>query len=133
MITSIKTNCLYNEDYSRIGQYRILVSRLWPRGKSWHELNLDLHLSELGPSSKLLKKYKDLLKTKNQLAYSFYIDEYTNELKENPKAIRALQFVNRLSFVAEIEFLCFEPEGEPCHRYTLKEIIDNERWWMKQK
>ena len=133
MISSIKTNCVYNQDYNRIGQFRVLVSRLWPRGQSWHELNLDLHLSELGSSSKLLKKYKDQLKTKEHLSYSLYVDEYVNELKENPKAIRALQFLDRLSFISEIELLCFEPEGEPCHRYTLKEIIDNERWWMKEE
>ena len=129
---TIKTNCLY-EVTRNIGQLRILVSRHWPRGKSWHELYLDMHISDLGPSSKLLKKYKDQLQTKSQLAYSLYIDENVTELKENPKAIRFLQLINRLQFLFEIELLCFEPEGEPCHRYALKEIIDNERWWMRQE
>ena len=128
---TIKTACLFDE-HRNIGQLRILVSRYWPRGKSWHELNLDIHLSELGPSSKLLKKYKEELKNNDRLAFAFYIDEYVDELRSNPKAIRALQLIDRLQFLLEIELLCFEPEGEQCHRYTLKEILDNGRWGMKE-
>ncbi len=129
---TIETKCLY-DDYRNIGQLRVLVSRYWPRGKSWEELNLDMHLPELGPSGKLLKKYKDQIKSPYQLAYPLYIDEYVAEMKDNPKAIRALQLLNRLSFVLEIELLCFELEGEACHRYTLKDILRNERWWTKSK
>ena len=127
---TIRTNSVFAK-HRNIGQFRILVSKYWPRGKSWHELNLDMHLSELGPSRTLLSKYKDQLKSADQLPFSLYIDEYVSELKENPKAIRALQLLDRLELLVEIELLCFEPEGEPCHRYTIKEIIDKERWWVK--
>ena len=43
--------------YSSGGEsgYRILVDRLWPRGVSKEDANLDLWLKEIGPSNELRK------------------------------------------------------------------------------
>jgi len=40
---------------SRSGGFKILVDRLWPRGLSKDEVDLDLWLKEIGPSNDLRK------------------------------------------------------------------------------
>jgi uncharacterized protein YeaO (DUF488 family) len=49
----IKTARVYNSGGE--SGYRILVDRLWPRGVSKEEANLDLWLKEIGPSNELRK------------------------------------------------------------------------------
>lgn len=45
------------EEISNEDGYKILIDRLWPRGKSKKEVKIDLWLKEIAPSNELRKYF----------------------------------------------------------------------------
>lgn len=104
---------------------RALITRFFPRGKTWKELGIDFYLPELSPSRKLLS----FKKNNPTVTWDQFITEFENELKSDIKSYRALKLLNKLAKKFNVVLLCYEKEGEPCHRYIVKQILDNESWW----
>jgi uncharacterized protein YeaO (DUF488 family) len=52
----IKIKRVYEEISNEDG-YKILIDRLWPRGKSKKEVKIDLWLKEIAPSNELRKYF----------------------------------------------------------------------------
>lgn len=74
------------DDPSKDDGYRILIDRIWPRGMSKEDAQLDDWNKDLAPSTELRKwfdhdpeKFKD------------FSDKYKNELKNQTKALKELR------------------------------------------
>lgn len=59
--------------------YRVLVDRLWPRGKSKETEKIDLWLKELAPSSELRKWFQHDVEK-----YPVFAEKYRQELTVGP-------------------------------------------------
>lgn len=60
--------------------FRVLVDRLWPRGRKKSQLRLDAWLKELGPSTQLRKEFGH-----NPKRWPWFQSEYKKELR-SPEA-----------------------------------------------
>lgn len=65
--------------------YRVLVDRLWPRGRSKAELKIDEWLKELAPSDSLRKAFHD-----DDLGWGAFRKAYLGELKTHRDDLRRL-------------------------------------------
>ena len=127
----IDTGCIWwpfnKKDQTNI---RVLITRHWPRGKTWKELGIHLYMPELAPSRALLQQYKK--RDGTQMSWNHFLTLFVAELGNlsNKKARRAFRLLDRLSQQFYIELLCYEEDGEPCHRYTVRDILVNDTWWQ---
>ena len=111
----LKTKSIYKPKERGNGK-RILVSRLHPRGVK--KSQYDLWLKELSPSLDLIHEYKN-----NIITWKKFFSKYKKELQENLMAVEIMQELYKKSKASNITLLCFEPDGVPCHRHLLREII----------
>jgi len=65
--------------------YRVLVDRLWPRGRSKAELKIDEWLKEIAPSDKLRKAFHS-----GDLSWKAFRNAYLGELKQHRDDLRRL-------------------------------------------
>ena len=63
------------------GRYRVLVDRLWPRGVSKTELELDLWLKDVAPSAELRKWFNH-----DPVKWREFRERYSEELDAKPEA-----------------------------------------------
>lgn len=119
----LKTKSIYDPKEYGDGT-RILISRFYPRGiKKEHFQNWQ---KDLSPSPILIRKYKN-----NEITWSQFFSEFQLELRENQKSIEIINQLYRKSRNSNITLLCFEPNGAPCHRHLLREIIQNPKLLKK--
>lgn len=113
----IKTKSIY-EAAGKFDGWRILVTRYHPRGvkRQWY----DAWARSLAPSAALLKKYKN-----GDVQWPELEKSLVSELAANPDAISMINSMHKYTRKHPATLLCYEPEGEPCHRHLLKKIIDN--------
>ncbi len=76
------------DDLSEFEGKKILVDRLWPRGKKKEDLKLDLWEKDISPSTELREKFNHVAE-----AFPAFEEQYLIELDENPEADK---FVARL-------------------------------------
>ncbi len=110
----IRTKSIYKPKDTQDG-LRVLITRFYPRGVK--KTHFDVWMRDLAPSQQLLKEYKTKKKTWKQFIVSFK-SELQN--KESIEAIKNLQIKNKSN---NITLLCYEKDGDPCHRHLLKKII----------
>jgi uncharacterized protein YeaO (DUF488 family) len=53
----IEVRRVYDDPKGRLGEHRVLVDRLWPRGQAKAELEFDRWAKELAPSTELRRWY----------------------------------------------------------------------------
>ena len=111
----IRTKSIYKPIEKGDGK-RVLVSRLHPRGVK--KSQYDAWLKELSPSIDLIHEYKN-----GKITWKKFFLKYKRELEKNPESISTLQILREKSKTDNITLLCFEPDGIPCHRYVLREIL----------
>jgi len=70
--------------------YRVLVDRLWPRGKSKETEKIDLWLKEIAPSPELRKWFNN-----DSEKYPEFREKYHQELQSGPQkeALKQLQVI----------------------------------------
>ena len=111
----ILTKSVYDKKEESDG-LRILISRYWPRGvKKDHFDKWDRTLS---PPSTLLKQYKQGLLSFETFACIFEVCLRTH-------AESWTSIVMASVYPKDITLLCYEREGKNCHRYIVKELIEN--------
>jgi uncharacterized protein YeaO (DUF488 family) len=115
----IKTKSVYQPSQKEDGK-RILVSRLHPRGVK--KTKYDAWIKELSPSIDLIYEYK-----KDKITWRKFFLKYKKELENNPESITILKSIRKESKTRNVTLLCFEPEGSPCHRHVLREIIKKQK------
>lgn len=112
----VKTKSIYKPKEQKDGK-RILISRLHPRGVK--KSQYDAWLKELSPSLELIHDYKS-----EKITWKRFFSKYKKELLENPESIESLKILRKKNKISNITLLCFEPDGVPCHRHLLREIIE---------
>ncbi|MDH5569598.1 MAG: DUF488 family protein [Nitrosopumilus sp.] len=119
----IRTKSIY-EPKEELDDLRILITRFYPRGiKKTH---FDLWKKELAPSKQLLKDYKTKKKTWEEFTESFQ-----SELKDQKESIETIKDLKIKAKSNNITLLCYEKEGESCHRHLLKKLLENPKFETK--
>ena len=93
------------------------IARIHRSKKRW---NYDLEFPNLGPSPQLHREYIKL----KQITWDQYIPRYLEEMQgqQHQSLIRDLHLRSKHS---TITLLCYCKDTQKCHRYLLKELIDN--------
>jgi uncharacterized protein YeaO (DUF488 family) len=119
----IKTKSVYDhiEDSDGI---RILVTRYHPRITGFKKgVGYDEWLKELSPVGPAVKKFKA-----GKMAEHEFSKQYIAYLGISEDAQEKLGHVRELLKSGKtITLLCYEPEGEFCHRHLLKGYLANKR------
>ena len=115
----LKTKPIYAPAEPGDGQ-RVLVTRFYPRGvKRGH---FDVWIRELAPSAELLRLYKQ-----HRINPADYAIEYQIQI-DNDRARQALRKIKQDADTGNVTLLCYEPEGQFCHRCILKKLIRSGRF-----
>ena len=118
----LKTKPIYASAEPGDGR-RVLVARFYPRGvKRDH---FDDWVRELAPSPTLLKLYKQGRITPADYAVQYLIEINNDDSKE------ALRQLKHETDTKNVTLLCYEPEGEFCHRCILKKLILKGRFQLE--
>jgi len=115
----IKTKSAYDPAEDSDGT-RILVTRYHPRIKGFKKgVGYNEWFRNLSPLEPALKKFKAGKMTEQEFGrqYLEYLD-ISNEAREELYDIRKL-----LRSGETVTLLCYEPEGEFCHRHLLKKYL----------
>ena len=116
----IKTKSIYESKETQDG-IRVLITRFYPRGIK--KSNFDIWKKDLAPSQKLLKELKN-----NKKTWSQFIASFKSELSESKESLQSIKELRKESKTNNVTLLCFEKDGNPCHRHLLKKIIQNSKY-----
>ena len=94
---------------------RVLITRFFPRGKKKDEF--DMWVKDLAPSARLLKDYKE-----KNITWKMFKNQYLVEINENEAAKEKFEELFMLSKMQNVTILCYEKEGEHCHRNILMDL-----------
>ena len=119
----MKTKSIYTSKDRKDGK-RILISRLHPRGVK--KSQYDTWLKELSPSIELVREYKN-----DKITWKKFLSNYKSEMSKNPQSLELIKQLRKQSKIDDITLLCFEADGEPCHRHLLREIISKPEFFTK--
>ncbi|SFK75363.1 DUF488 domain-containing protein [Methylophaga sulfidovorans] len=111
---NIKLHRIYESDVPT--GYRVLVDRLWPRGVSKEDANLDAHWKELTPSDELRKWFDH-----DPDKWNSFRKQYLSELSENKQTAK--------DYLAEVTqknvvLLYAAKDKQHSHAYILKEYLE---------
>lgn len=98
--------------------WRILVDRLWLRGKKKEELRLDPWAKTIAPSNELRKQFDH-----RPEHFPVFLRAYRRELEQNPEAAVFLVEIARLLEQKPVTLLCAAKSREYNHALVLKEWI----------
>lgn len=93
---------------------RILVDRLWPRGKSKEFLKLDVWLRDVAPSTELRQWFGH-----DPAKWVEFRKRYFAELKKNP----ALATLRELTAKGTVTFVYAAADTEHCNATALREYL----------
>ena len=91
---------------------RILITRYYPRGIKKDKF--DCWVRELSPSASLLKNYRLGKYSWNEFKLAFI-----SELRNNKDSLERIKALNAQDESIVITLLCYERQGEHCHRYIV--------------
>lgn len=111
----IRTRSIYRPKEQGDGT-RILITRFYPRGV--RKTHFDRWARELSPGAELLGRYKN-----QYITWDEFVTSFKMELRGNDDSMQTIKDLNSRSHGSHLTLLCYEPEGIPCHRHLLKEII----------
>lgn len=112
----VRTKCLFDTPEPEDG-LRVLITRWYPRGlrSSFY----DEWSHALAPDAALLREYKH-----GGLPWDRFIARVRDRFETDPLAAKALDKLARVSMHDTVTLLCYEKEGDDCHRHLVKELID---------
>ena len=117
----IKTKSVYDPAENSDG-IRMLVTRYHPRIKGFKKgVGYDEWLRSLSPTAPTVKKFKAGKMTEREFGA-----HYLSYLANSKEAQNDLGYVRELLKSGEtVTLLCYEPEGEFCHRILLRGYVSN--------
>ncbi len=107
------------EAASRGDGLRILVERLWPRGVSKREAQIDLWLKDLAPSTELRRWYGH-----DPARWPQFRERYRAELKDKADVLALLKYVTEERTVT---FVYAAGDEERNSAVALKEVVERGR------
>ena len=115
----IKTKSIYKPIEEEDG-LRVLITRWYPRGVKREKY--DIWVRELSPSPELLKRYKN-----TEINWDDFKTILLSELRDNIDSVEAIHTLQSKSNMQDVTLLCYEKDGCPCHRYMVKDLIEDPR------
>ena len=98
---------------------RLLITRYYPRGVK--KDRFDKWVRDLSPKPDLLKEYRA-----GSIDWPEFVKRFKFQLKTSEESIAAMKEILEISRKRKnITLLCYEREGENCHRHTVKERLDS--------
>ena len=116
---SVSTTSIYKPGLDGGGR-RVLVTRYYPRGV--RRSHFDDWIRALAPSRELLRGYKE-----GSVAWDAFVGAYLAEVRGSDEAQSALKSLRREARNGGVTLLCFEPDGAPCHRHILRQLVEKPR------
>ena len=107
---------IYNLDES--DRQRVLVDRLWPRGKSKEMLDITEWPREITPSTGIRKDYHE-----GKLDYEAFAAAYERELADNKSAADFLESLRDLLENGDVTITTSVKDVEHSHMPTLRKYI----------
>jgi len=101
--------------------YRILVDRLWPRGKSKNEVKLDDWAKEITPSTEIRKAFNH-----DAAKMDVFRENYVKELNQNPATSEFLELVSDKLKQSNVTLLYGAKNEVYNHAVVLRDWIMNE-------
>ncbi len=98
---------------------RILITRYYPRGV--RKGHFDEWVRELAPSPELLKGYKEGVVNDEQFTMMFL-----SQIFSSVESLEALQTISEMAKNREVTLLCYEKDGQFCHRHLVNSLVINE-------
>lgn len=114
---TIKTKSIYQPKEADDG-LRVLITRFYPRGV--RKDHFDLWLRELSPSAALLQEYKQ-----DRVSWSDFKIAFLSEVRDNVESLDVIYALNDQSRFSKITLLCYEKDGQPCHRHLMRDIVES--------
>lgn len=112
----VKTKSIFKPAEEEDG-IRVLITRYYPRGV--RKDHFDLWVRELSPSADLLLKYKE-----GKVSWAEFKVSFLSEIRDNIDSLEVLYALNNESRNTDITLLCYEKEGQPCHRHLVRDIVE---------
>jgi uncharacterized protein YeaO (DUF488 family) len=103
---------------------RILVDRLWPRGKSKGELGIDHWMKQVAPSPDLRKWFDH-----DPDKFSEFKEKYKNELRHDEEKAEAMEELKKIvkNHSKDVSLIYGAKDSTCNHAIVLKEILDHQR------
>ncbi len=115
----IKTASVYERRDPDDVSLRVLISRYWPRGiKKEHFDKWDRNLA---PPPLLLRQYKQ-----GEIDFETFAYLFKRHLQSDSDAWFNVVMAGVYAADHDITFLCYEREGENCHRNIVKQLVEEE-------
>lgn len=114
----LKIKRIYDDKSSEDG-YRILVDRLWARGESKKEADLDYWAKEIAPSTETRKEFHH-----EANKFDDFKKEYLEELNKNEKAKLFLDLVEDKLKIGDVTLLYGAKNESMNNAVVLKEWIE---------
>lgn len=112
----IRTKSIYEPIDAEDG-LRVLITRFYPRGIKREKYHI--WIRSLAPSAPLLKRYKN-----TEINWDDFKTALLCELRSNMESIEAIHTLQTKSQIQNITLLCYEKDGSPCHRYMVRDLIE---------
>ena len=113
----IKTKSIYSPIDKDDG-LRVLITRFYPRGVKREKY--DIWIRPLSPSAELLKKFKN-----SDIIWEDFKSSLLEEICTNIDSVEAIRTLHMYNTTQDITLLCYEKDGSPCHRYMVRDLIEN--------
>lgn len=114
----IKTKSIYKPKEDSDGT-RVLITRFYPRGI--RKDHFDEWVRALAPSAELLKGYKEGTVNQEEFKMQFYTQIYSSI-----DSLEALHSISEIARHSNVTLLCYERDGDFCHRYLVNSLVMNE-------
>lgn len=114
---SIHLKRIYDDANQNDGK-RVLIDRVWPRGVSKEQAQLDEWLKEVAPSSDLRKWFNH-----DPNKFDEFKKKYKKELKENSEQKETLNQLKDWSSEGKVTLLYATKEEKYNHAQVLKELL----------
>lgn len=117
---SIVLRRIYEEN-KKLGGHRVLIDRVWPRGISKDDANLDEWMKDIAPSSSLRKWFNH-----DPDKFDAFKKSYQKEIQENSEAKSKLNELKDIASDGRLVLLYGAKDKEHNHAVVLKEMIEEE-------
>ena len=116
MVLTLRTKSIYEEKSASDG-IRILITRFYPRGVK--KDRFDFWIRGASPIQDLLKKYKS-----GSITWAQFSKEFRKQMTTLHESKEAIDRIVELARSSDVTLLCYEKEGEKCHRALVKSRVE---------
>lgn len=113
----VKTKSIYEPLEVIEDGVRLLITRYYPRGIKKDKF--DCWVRELSPSASLLRNYR-----LGDYNWEEFKRAFISEMRNNKDSLERIQALNVQNESIVVTLLCYESQGEHCHRHIVKDAIE---------